>query len=83
MAVLRSFAGQAASLPHLALSVLLRPQTEDSLNPNKHQITDELHALGVGMVFSDLASGSEEDWRYRDLRGGGRYSGSGSPTTNA
>lgn len=61
MAVLRSLAGQAASLPHLALSVLLRPQTEGSLNPGKQQTIDELHALGIGMVFGDLASSSEEE----------------------
>ena len=59
MAVLRSLARRANSTPELALTVLLRPETNRSTDPRKQAEIAELRSLGVNFAYSDLAAESE------------------------
>lgn len=59
MAVLRHLAQRAVSMPELALSVLLRPESNRADNLRKRERTAELQSSGVGVVSGDLAEDSE------------------------
>ena len=58
MAVLRSLAGRAALFPGTTLTVLLRPSTITSHDPDKQRDITELQTLGVKFLPGDLVAAS-------------------------
>ena len=58
MPMLRAFSRQAAGSGGEPVSALLRPSTSDVANPAKQDSILELDALGVKLVFADIASAS-------------------------
>ena len=61
MAVLRSLAGRAALFPGTTLTVLLRPSTITSHDPDKQRDITELQTLGVKSLPGDLVAASTID----------------------
>lgn len=58
MAVLRNLVRRVGKVPGVAISVLLRPSTIASTNPDKHKDIESLRELGVDIVPGDLAAQS-------------------------
>ncbi|POR47432.1 NmrA-like family protein [Paraburkholderia eburnea] len=58
MAVLRNLVRRVGKVPGVAISVLLRPSTIASANPDKHKDIESLRELGVDIVPGDLAAQS-------------------------
>lgn len=56
MAVLRALAPRAASSPDTTVTVLLRPSTIDSDDPDKQRDLAELRSLGVSFLRADLVA---------------------------
>ena len=61
MPILRSLAGRANSIPSVTITVLLRPQDPSARSARKQQDMDELHSLGVGFLFGNIATDSVAD----------------------
>jgi len=58
MAVLRHLAHHAKVSPETTVSVLLRPPSIDSPEPDKRRMVDELRSLGIEIVSGELAAAS-------------------------
>lgn len=58
MSVLRALASRAASSPDTTVTVLLRPSTIDSDDPDKQRNLAELRSLGVSFLSADLVASS-------------------------
>lgn len=58
MAVLRNLASRANPSNGATVSVLLRPSSIDSTDPNKKRDIDEIRSLGIDIVPGDLATAS-------------------------